>query len=173
MVEDSKKPFYHGCAAQYTRLFAMVKVFQLNVSNRWCDDSFKDLLMLHKDMLLQGNVVPGTIYEAKQIICLLEVEVEKIHTCKNDCILYCGVEYEDLEKYPIFVLGRFNHRKDGGDNKNCNRRKGGPKNIFWYFPIIPHLKHWFANKESKLLRWHRTKLKQHVRMIRHPVDATQ
>jgi hypothetical protein len=23
MVEDSKKPFYHGCAAQYTRLFVM------------------------------------------------------------------------------------------------------------------------------------------------------
>jgi hypothetical protein len=27
MIEDSKKPFYHGCAAQYTRLFAMVKLF--------------------------------------------------------------------------------------------------------------------------------------------------
>jgi hypothetical protein len=30
--------------------------------------------------------------------------------------------------------------------------KGGPKKVFWYFPIIPHLKRWFANKEeSKLL----------------------
>jgi hypothetical protein len=27
MIEDSKKPFYHGCVAQYTRLFAMVKLF--------------------------------------------------------------------------------------------------------------------------------------------------
>jgi hypothetical protein len=27
MVEDSKKSFYHGCASQYTRLFAMVKLF--------------------------------------------------------------------------------------------------------------------------------------------------
>jgi hypothetical protein len=27
MIEDSKKPFYHGCATQYTRLFAMVKLF--------------------------------------------------------------------------------------------------------------------------------------------------
>jgi hypothetical protein len=27
MIEDSKKPFYHGCAVQYMRLFAMVKLF--------------------------------------------------------------------------------------------------------------------------------------------------
>jgi hypothetical protein len=34
MIEDSKKSFYHGCATQYTRLFVMVKIFQLKVSNR-------------------------------------------------------------------------------------------------------------------------------------------
>jgi hypothetical protein len=33
MIEDSKKPFYHGCVAQYTRLFVMVKFFRLNASN--------------------------------------------------------------------------------------------------------------------------------------------
>jgi hypothetical protein len=27
MIEDSKKPFYHGCTTQYTRLFVMVKLF--------------------------------------------------------------------------------------------------------------------------------------------------
>jgi hypothetical protein len=27
MIGDSKKSFYHGCVAQYTRLFAMVKLF--------------------------------------------------------------------------------------------------------------------------------------------------
>jgi hypothetical protein len=103
-------------------------------------------------MLSQDNAVSETIYEAKQIICLLDLEVEKIHTCKNDCILYCGPEYEDIEKYPICGLDRFNHRKHGGDDENYNRRKGGPKKVFWYFPIIPHLKRWFANKESELLR---------------------
>jgi hypothetical protein len=65
MVKDSKKPFYHGCAAQYIRLFVMVKLFQLKASNGWSDDSFKDLLTLLKDMLPQGNIVPKTVYEAK------------------------------------------------------------------------------------------------------------
>jgi hypothetical protein len=27
MIEDSKKSYYHGCAAQYMKLFVMVKLF--------------------------------------------------------------------------------------------------------------------------------------------------
>jgi hypothetical protein len=91
MIEDSKKPFYHGCVAQYSRLFAMVKLFE-------------DLLMLLKDMLPQDNAVAETVCEAKQIICPLDLEVEKIHIYKSDCILYHGPEYEDLEKCPICGL---------------------------------------------------------------------
>jgi hypothetical protein len=30
--------------------------------------------------------------------------------------------------------------------------KGWAKKVFSYFPIIPRLKRWFANKESELLR---------------------
>jgi hypothetical protein len=77
MIKDSKKPFYHGCAAQYPRLFAMVKLFQLKVSNEWSDCSFKDLLTLLKDMLPQCHTIPETVYEVKQIICPLGLEVEK------------------------------------------------------------------------------------------------
>jgi hypothetical protein len=58
MIEDSNKSFYDGCVVWYTRLFVMVKLFQLKASNGWSDDSFKDLLALLKDMLPQGNLVP-------------------------------------------------------------------------------------------------------------------
>jgi hypothetical protein len=110
----------------------MVKFFQLKASNGWNNCSFKELLMLLKDMLPQGNAIPEMVYEAKQIIYPLSLEVEKIHACKNDCILYHGPEYEDLEKCPICGLDRFNRRKDGGDdeNYNRNRRKGGLKRCF-------------------------------------------
>jgi hypothetical protein len=61
------------------------------------------------------------------------------------------------------------------DDENCNKniRKGWPKKVFWYFPIISHLKHWFVNKESELLQWHKEKHKQDAEMIKHPADATQ
>jgi hypothetical protein len=77
MIENSKKSFYHGCATQYMRLFMMVKFFQLKTGNKWSDYSFKNLLMLLKDMLPQGNAVRETVYKAKQIIHLLGLEVEK------------------------------------------------------------------------------------------------
>jgi hypothetical protein len=130
MIKDYNKPFYDGCVVRYMRLFVMVKLFQLKASNRWSDGSFKDLLTLLKDMLPHGNSVPETVYEAKQIIYPLGLEVKKIHACNNDCILYRGDEYEDLEKCPICGLDRFNRRKDGGDDDNCNRRKGRPKKVF-------------------------------------------
>jgi hypothetical protein len=77
--------------------------------------------MLLKDMLPQGNTVPETVYEAKQIIYPLGLEVEKIHACKIDSILYHGPEYEDFEKYPICGPDRFKRRKYGGDDENCTR----------------------------------------------------
>jgi hypothetical protein len=95
--------------------------------------------------------------------------------CKNDCILHHGPEYETLKKCPICGLDQFTHRKDDSDDENCNRnrRKGGPKKVFWYFPIIPLLKCWFATKESELLRWHKEKHRQDAGMIRHPTNVTQ
>jgi hypothetical protein len=56
---------------------------------------------------------------------------------------------------------------------NYNRRKGGPKMVLWYFPIISRLKCWFTNKESELLQWHKLKHKQDAGIIRHHADATQ
>jgi hypothetical protein len=82
-------------------------------------------------MLPQGNAIFKTIYEAKQIICLLDLKVEKIHACKNDCILYHGSEYEDLEKCHICGLDRFNHRKDDDEDENCKEieEKVGLKDV--------------------------------------------
>ena len=59
------------------------------------DRGFKALLDLLRDMLPEGNEIHKTTYEAKQNICPLGLEVEKIHACKNDCILFCGDHAND------------------------------------------------------------------------------
>jgi hypothetical protein len=41
------------------------ETFQLKASNGWRDCSFKDLLVLLKDLLPQGNATPETVDEAK------------------------------------------------------------------------------------------------------------
>jgi hypothetical protein len=91
--------------------------------------------MFLKDILPKGNTVSETIYEAKQIICPLGLEVEKIHACKNDCILYHGPEFKDLEKCPICELDRFSRRKDAVMMKTAIEieEKAGRKRCFAAF----------------------------------------
>ena len=50
------------------------------------DKGFGELLKLVKKMLPKGNEMPSTTYEAKQLVCPLGLEVQKIHACPNNCI---------------------------------------------------------------------------------------
>jgi hypothetical protein len=52
-----------------------------------------------RDMLPEGNQIAESVYEAKKIICPLGIEVEKIHACKNSCVLFHG-DYADFDKCP-------------------------------------------------------------------------
>ena len=81
------------------------------------------MLDLLRDMLPQGNEIPKNTYEAKQNVCPLGLEVEKIHACSNDCILYRG-DYADLTECPECSTPRYKRRNDGGDEK---RRHGASK----------------------------------------------
>jgi hypothetical protein len=76
-------------------------MLQWKASNRISDTAFDELLLIVKDMLPKGNELPASTYEAKRVVCPLGLEVEKIHACSNDCILYRGKEYEKLEACPV------------------------------------------------------------------------
>ena len=151
--EDSKKPLYPSCH-KYSCLSGDLKLLQLKAHHGWTDKSFKQLLDLLKDMLPEGNQVAGSVYEAKKIICPLGLEVERIHACKNSCVLFRG-EYEDLDNCPKCGFGRFKRTKDGGDNnaedgnkpveiRGRKGNRGGPVRVAWYFSLIPRLKRMFA-----------------------------
>jgi hypothetical protein len=48
-------------------------------------------------MLLEKNSIPDSTYRAKKLLCLVSMEVERIHACPNDYILYRN-EYSNLDK---------------------------------------------------------------------------
>ena len=50
-------------------------------------------------MLPEGNTLPNRNYEAKKILCLMDVEYKKIHACPNDYILY-KKDFELLKSCP-------------------------------------------------------------------------
>ena len=58
------------------------------------------MLGIIRKMLPEKNKLPEKTYLAKQMICPIGLEVEKIHACSNDCIFYRGEKYKDLDKCP-------------------------------------------------------------------------
>jgi hypothetical protein len=65
------------------------------------DKGFEELLGIVKNMLPKGNELPSSTYEAKKVVCPLGLGIKKIHACSNDCILYRGDEYENLDACPV------------------------------------------------------------------------
>jgi hypothetical protein len=76
------------------------------------DSSFEKLLILMKKILPRKNELPASTYEAKKLVCPLGLDVQKIHACPNDYILYCSEKYENMDKCPVYTALRYKIRKD-------------------------------------------------------------
>ena len=77
------------------------------------------MLFLHQEIhdpihfhLATKHALVLTTYEAKKVVCPLGLEVQKIHTCPNDCILYRGEEYEKLDACPVCDAKRYKIRQN-------------------------------------------------------------
>ena len=170
LVEDREKPLFPGCKPEYTKLSSVLELLKLKASDGWSDKSFTALLVLLSDMLPDGNELPKSTYEAKQVLCPLGMDVERIHACPNDCILY-RKDLSDLQSCPVCKASRYKRKSTQSDDDEV--QKGIPAKVVWYLPIIPRLKRLFASrKEAKLLCWHSEGRKQDGK-LRHPADSPQ
>ena len=114
LCSDKDTPLYKGCT-DFTRLSAVLKLFNLKAKNGWSDKSFTELLEFLKQMLPEDNKLSDRCYEAKKILCPMGLEYIKIHACPNDCILY-RKEYEDLYQCPKCGMSRYKLKA----NNACN-----------------------------------------------------
>ena len=64
-----------------------------------------------KKKLPKDNELLNSMYAAKKVVCPLGLEVQNIHACPNDCILYGGV-YKDLNACPVCGALRYKIRRD-------------------------------------------------------------
>ncbi|XP_073223470.1 uncharacterized protein [Cicer arietinum] len=159
LLSDAEKELYNGCT-KFTRLSAILKLYNLKASNGWSDKSFTELLTLIKDMLPDDNELPSRTYEAKRILCSIGMSYERIHACPNDCILFRN-EYELLKACPKCNVSRY------------KKKESTPAKVVWYFPIIPRFRRMYRSEEdSKHLTWHAD---ERIRdgMFRHPADSPQ
>ena len=103
MLEDHKKVLYPNCENDLKKLGSILELLKWKAECGLSDSGFEKLLKMMKNMLPKDNVLPASTYEASP----LGLEVQKIHACPNDCILYRGEKYENIDACPICSALRY------------------------------------------------------------------
>ncbi|KAL3813102.1 hypothetical protein ACJIZ3_014370 [Penstemon smallii] len=154
LLQDAEKELYPGCQN---------------------DSSFTLLLNLLKESFPEGVELPKNYYETKKIMKDLGLNYNKIDACKNDCMLYWGVNESktkcDTCDEPRWITHEPNPDEHDHYTKKSNKDKKVPKKVIWHFPLKPRLQRLFMNsKTAALMKWHdeeRTK----DGVMRHPADS--
>ncbi|CAH1442271.1 unnamed protein product [Lactuca virosa] len=122
-------------------------------------------------MLPDDNELPVSTYQAKKLMCPMGMEIERIHACPNDCMLYRN---DNADLHSCITCGTSRYKRKNPTKENNNMRMSGPPaKVLWYLPIIPRLKRLFANaKDAKLMRWHAEERTIDDK-IRHVADSPQ
>jgi hypothetical protein len=103
---------YPDCEDENIKLGITLELLQWKAETGLSDKGFEKLLKIMKKKLPKDNELPDSTYEAKKVLCPLGLEVQKIHACINECILYRGEEYENLEACPVCTALRYKIRRD-------------------------------------------------------------
>ncbi|CAL8994488.1 unnamed protein product, partial [Prunus brigantina] len=73
VIGDGDQPVYPGCR-KYTKLSALVKLYNLKAKHGMSDVCFTELLILQGDLLPEGNTIPTSMYEAKKTLQRFNLE---------------------------------------------------------------------------------------------------
>ncbi|XP_028064788.1 uncharacterized protein LOC114267901 [Camellia sinensis] len=164
LLEDAEKTLYPGCT-KFTKLSALVKLYNFKITNGLSHTGFSDLLTLLGDMLPMNNEIPSSMYEAGKTFAALGMGYKKIHACSFDCILYRN-EYKDATSCPTCGTSRWKLKKN-----STEIRKDVPAKVLWFFPPIPRFQRMFQSaKIAKDLTWHAHERDSDTTMC-HPADS--
>ena len=133
---------YPDCEPGDSRLKVALDVLQMKARYKWSDVSLDASLQYWQSKLPKENTCPKSCDEAKKIVCPFDLPHEKYHVCISDCYIF---REGDADKTTCPVCKAARYKK--GRNK-------APRKVVWYFPLIPRLRRYFADrKEAKLMRW--------------------
>jgi hypothetical protein len=152
LFDEAETPLYKG--SRFMKLDVVLKLLNLKLKHGWSDKSFTSLLELLHDLFPEDNGLPISTYQAKKLMCPMGLEVERIHACPNNCMLF-RKEFENKHNCVSCGASRYKRKKDSDEVDDDVTKNGPPAKMLWYLPIIPRLKRLFSNEnEAKLLCWH-------------------
>jgi hypothetical protein len=173
MSKDHKILLYQDCKQCYKKLCSRLELLQWKVTDGITNKGFSEILKLIKKFLLEENKLLASTYEAKEVVWPIGLEVQKLHTYPNSCIMYHGEKNKKMEVCPVCKASRYKIRCDDlGDVEDKPPRKRIPTKVMWCFPIISCLKRLFCNEEHNKMLWgHKEEYKVDA-MLRHLVNGS-
>jgi len=120
LMKVVEEPLYNGskgCTKEFTTLQSVQKLLVCKARYGLSDVGLDAFLRIFTNMLPKENKVPAITYYAKKLISPLTMGVEKIHACRNYCILYRGDDNKDLFRCPKCGASRYKTNKDNREQE--------------------------------------------------------
>ncbi|CAL8991862.1 unnamed protein product [Prunus brigantina] len=105
LLKSANQELYPGCESFFV-LTAIVELMHGKIKYRMSNLCFDYFLGIFKRMLPTENCLPKDHRQAQKVLNGLGLGYEKIHACKNNCMLFYK-EYETLDTCPICKESRF------------------------------------------------------------------
>ena len=171
LFEQAEIPLYKDC--KYMKLDVVLSLLNMKLNGGWSDSSFTLLLESLKLWFPEDNALPTSTYQAKKFMCPMGLEVQRIHACPNNCMLFRGEGFEKKHNCVKCGASRYKRKKDTDEVDDEVKKNGPSTKVLLYLPIIPRLQRLFSNpKEAKSLCWHAERRKKDGKM-RHVADSPQ
>jgi hypothetical protein len=162
-LDDSKREVYPGCT-NYSLLKFVIEMLNVKVMTNLSNKGLDMILNLLIKLLLKGNLVLRSTYEAKKILHDLGMSYEHIHTCKNDCALFWK-ENANLDECPVCKESRYKVNDVGG-TKITHK-------VLCDFPLTPRLRRLYMSRRmAEDIRWYIEK-RVDEEISRHPADSEE
>ncbi|KAL0286431.1 UNVERIFIED_CONTAM: hypothetical protein Scaly_2792800 [Sesamum calycinum] len=162
LVQAVDQPLYSGCdQSQLAAVARLVNIKAEHMSER-CYDQVSQWA---SDLLPRDHTLPSSYYNTKKMIRDVGLPVEKIHTCRNGCMLYWK---NDIDMEYCKFCGDPRYKPTRGRNP---RRKKSPYAVLRYLPLTPRLQRLYASPATvEHMTWHASHVTEADSMC-HPSDA--
>jgi len=68
-LKDDAEKLPYVCCSKFTKLYAVLRLYNLKVENGWSDKNFTTLFNLLKDKLPEANELSDRKHNVKKILC--------------------------------------------------------------------------------------------------------
>ncbi|XP_075473947.1 uncharacterized protein LOC142505006 [Primulina tabacum] len=150
-IKSAEKEIWDGNPHGHSMLFVLARLLKMKHEHNMSERNYNAMCQLMSELCPSDNYVPESFYATKKIIKDLGLPVEKIDACKNNCMIYWGVD-DVLTECNLCEHLRYKRSRSRSQNPE---KKGIPYKLMYYFPITPRLQRLYASKATTLhMHWY-------------------